>query len=594
MIYVFDKKTRNILIIITLVALLSFSIGYASLNQSLNIFGNVSVLPSTEGTIVSNIGNANLLNNASETANSSKSGSSASLYISLPKVNSQVSYDITIRNNGSVSSRFSSASVTLSNDAITYVITGIDTSTIINSGEEVTCTITLYYNDEHKYELPSNTSASVVVDFEFVSTTRANFVNLNGSITPASGNVFDTEYGAMFNLTITNPNDFPVTYTLEGDNGFVVYNEEGKITTYYLGSNATDTFNIYVNDTDSSIASSSNAFVGIIAKVTDYDEEISNTLGVVNLTLEDKAKYVVLENSDTISDANEENFDYSSVDTSSSGIYTTSDIDGNNTYFYRGVVNNNYFSFAGYIWRILRIDSNSNMRLILNGFITNSSNSVVTKQYKSSNTTSSLDGANTLLRMVNDINDSSQNALVYGYLNSTDATTLRGWYNANLSSYERYIVDSKFCFDTSGGHNTSSGTNTRVYYYGSYQRIGQDSALYTPELNCSVDDIFIDKIGLLSSDEYVFAGGAFRTSNTTMFLNDFSSSYAWWTLSPAYYDSNLTTVGLFIVESNGSITDWPNGNTIKNSYAIRPVITVNGNELISGTGTKDDPYYFSS
>lgn len=56
-----------------------------------------------------------------------------------------------------------------------------------------------------------------------------------------------------------------------------------------------------------------------------------------------------------------------------------------------------------------------------------------------------------------------------------------------------------------------------------------------------------------------------------------------------YYDSNQAKVGLFIVQTGGSITDWPNTNTITNSAGIRPVITVNGNYTISGS----DPYYFN-
>ena len=56
-----------------------------------------------------------------------------------------------------------------------------------------------------------------------------------------------------------------------------------------------------------------------------------------------------------------------------------------------------------------------------------------------------------------------------------------------------------------------------------------------------------------------------------------------------YYDSNQAKVGLFIVQTGGSITDWPNTNTITNSAGIRPIITVNGNYTISGS----DPYYFN-
>lgn len=591
MIYVFDKKVQKVLIIATIIVLLSFSMGYAFLNQNLNILGTFSVLPTPTGTVVNSISATTLSNNASETSNSSKSGSTATVSLNFPRVNSTAVYSITIKNNDSASSRFSSVDVTNSNDAFAYTISGIDTSTILASGEEVTCTLTVFYSDTYKYQLPSNTTASIVLDFKFVSTTRALLQSLTGSISPTSGDVNATDHGALFNITINNPNDFPVTYYLEGENGFVVYNENNEIATYYLDALATDTFNIYVDDSDTSIAESTTASVNIIAKVEDYNDIVSNVIGTVTLNLEDKSKYVVLGGAGGIT-VTPGDIDYSNSDSSSSGIYATQDADGGYTYYYRGSISNNYFSFAGYTWRILRIDSSSNIRLILNGFITDNSGNVVTKQYRTTNSAYSQSASDTLLRMVNDKNDSSQNSLVYGSIDSTDTTTLRGWYNTKLASYESYIVTSSFCLDTTGGHTTSSGTNTSVFYYGSYQRIGSDSGLYSPDFVCQASDIFEDKIGLLSSDEYVFAGGAFRKSDTSIFINDFGASVGWWTLSPAYYDSNLSTVGLFMVPANGAITDWPNGSTIANSYAIRPVITVNGNLQVSGTGTSSDPYHF--
>lgn len=592
MIYIFDKKTQKILIISTIILLFSFSVGYALLSQNLNILGSVSILPAPTGTVVSSISSGTFSNNASESSNSSKSGSTATLSVSFPRVNSTASYQITITNNSTTSSRFSSLETTISNDAFTYSISGIDTSTILASGEQVTCTVTIYYADDYKYQLPSTTTSSLVLDFKFVSTTREKLSGLTGTISPSSGDITQTEHGALFNISLDNPNDFPVTYYLEGENGFVVYNENGEIATYYLAANASDNFNIYIDDSETSIAEGTTASVNVIAKIEDYDELVTSTIGNVTLTLEDKSKYVVLVGGGGIK-TTPSDIDYSNVDSSSSGIYAASDSSGGYTYYYRGSVSNNYFSFAGYTWRILRIDSSSNIRLILNGFITDDSGSVVTKQFKSSNTATSQDGADTLLKLINDVNDSSVNSPIYGSIDSTDTTTLRGWYNSKLASYESYIVDSQFCQDTSGGHTTSSGTNTSVFYYGSYQRIGVDSGLYSPDFVCASSDIITEKIGLMSSDEYVFAGGAFRKSNTSIFINDFSPSNSWWTLSPAYYDSNLSTVGLFIVPADGSITDWPNGNTLKNYGAIRPVITVNGNLTVAGSGTSRDPYYFT-
>jgi len=67
------------------------------------------------------------------------------------------------------------------------------------------------------------------------------------------------------------------------------------------------------------------------------------------------------------------------------GLYATTDDDGP-TYFYRGAVKNNYVSFGGYIWRIIRINGNGTVRMIYAGTNTNATSadaSIGTSQYNS-------------------------------------------------------------------------------------------------------------------------------------------------------------------------------------------------------------------
>ena len=51
---------------------------------------------------------------------------------------------------------------------------------------------------------------------------------------------------------------------------------------------------------------------------------------------------------------------------SDKGLYKTVD-DYGDTYYYRGKVDNNYVSFAGFIWRIVRINGDGSIRLIYSG-----------------------------------------------------------------------------------------------------------------------------------------------------------------------------------------------------------------------------------
>ena len=54
------------------------------------------------------------------------------------------------------------------------------------------------------------------------------------------------------------------------------------------------------------------------------------------------------------------------VNLSNSGLYMAED-DYGKSYYYRGVVNNNYVSFAGFIWRIIRINGDGSIRMIYSG-----------------------------------------------------------------------------------------------------------------------------------------------------------------------------------------------------------------------------------
>ena len=55
-----------------------------------------------------------------------------------------------------------------------------------------------------------------------------------------------------------------------------------------------------------------------------------------------------------------------SYDTSAVGMYVDNDDDGN-TYYYRGSVSGNYVKFAGFYWRVIRVNGDGTVRLIYDG-----------------------------------------------------------------------------------------------------------------------------------------------------------------------------------------------------------------------------------
>ena len=58
--------------------------------------------------------------------------------------------------------------------------------------------------------------------------------------------------------------------------------------------------------------------------------------------------------------------DFSKTATTDEGLFTADDDDGA-SYYYRGAVKNNYVSFAGFIWRIIRQNGDGSIRLIYSG-----------------------------------------------------------------------------------------------------------------------------------------------------------------------------------------------------------------------------------
>ena len=64
-------------------------------------------------------------------------------------------------------------------------------------------------------------------------------------------------------------------------------------------------------------------------------------------------------------------------DTETDGLYMTEDDEGE-SYYYRGAVKNNYVSFAGFIWRIIRRNGDGSIRMIYSGKSTSDTGDAVT------------------------------------------------------------------------------------------------------------------------------------------------------------------------------------------------------------------------
>ena len=242
--------------------------------------------------------------------------------------------------------------------------------------------------------------------------------------------------------------------------------------------------------------------------------------------------------------------------TSESNLYKTEDNYGV-TYYYKGNVSNNYVLLADKLWRIVRINGNDTVRLILD-------DTIGLSKFNSLNNDNAYVGF-----MYGDINSSSYELTHKNVNNSVIKNILDNFYNTELINHSSIIKDSycgnKGIIETYLGY----GKNETLYKYTS-----NDKSLICSDLDYSKYEL---NIGLLSAEELYYA-----TSNKTeTYLNN--GTY-WWTMTPYSFDNNSAKVVGFNNETGIVASD------VENELNVRPVINIKNSVTVTGLGTKEDPY----
>ena len=228
-----------------------------------------------------------------------------------------------------------------------------------------------------------------------------------------------------------------------------------------------------------------------------------------------------------------------------SGLYkSTATNDGSPTYYFRGNVENNYVSFAGFTWRIVRINEDGTIRLIMSEGIYGS------KIYGNSNQYYTL--------------SSLSNNLNYWY-----EEKIKNNYSNKLATGDYYCEQAK----VKSSNNYSFG-NAVVELYTDY----------VPNFKCEEDGnghgIVKSNIGLLTYDEIVYAGGYYNKNNNQIYLNNGNIT---WTMSPngyRYYGSVWELRSGMIYSQDSANASW----------TIRPVINLKADITAIGSGTSTDPF----
>ena len=248
--------------------------------------------------------------------------------------------------------------------------------------------------------------------------------------------------------------------------------------------------------------------------------------------------------------------DFTNASYTDEGLYLLKTDTGNN-YYYRGISNNNYVKFANYTWRIMRINSDNSIRLVLD----KSAGSIKYSEFA---------------------NYMDYTGLKYIYnnesINNNVNNFLLNWYQNNITNrdYDKYVIASNYCNDSS---NYIENYHT---YFNGYKRVVEHNPIITcPETTSDFGGSYNQKIGSITADEVILAGGSYNTNNFNYYL---ANGENFFTITGADY--YRYTANVFMVNSSGALTT----TKTTSNYGIRPVINLIPSVTVSGSGTIRDPY----
>lgn len=248
---------------------------------------------------------------------------------------------------------------------------------------------------------------------------------------------------------------------------------------------------------------------------------------------------------------------FANLATTDEGLYAIVNNDSK-SYYYRGVVNNNYVLFANFLWRIVGINSDQSVKLIL-------------------------DKAATYQEYNDAFNEKDYVGLYYMWgVDSTSSKInnyLQEWYKIYIldKQLDKYVTTSSFCNDTSYFIN-----NYHTYFNG-YARLvnSKEPSLICQEPTADFGGTYQQKIGLITADEVALAGGVFDQDNLNYYL---ANGESFFTMTGAeYYQYNAY---IFSVNNNGRLQI----SKVNDQLGIRPVISLDKEVTVSGSGTINNPY----
>ena len=434
----------------------------------------------------------------------------------------------------------------------------------------------------------------VIFSKDYVATSATQYLQLgSGGTTSSSEGYFDDVM--VVNLTDSYGSNYPSKEIL--DRSISYFDGNGHYGYKKLNKGNSTTFKVNPADgykLESVSCTNSNA---------SYNES-NDTLTINNITgdVQCSVKFRKLTASEKTLEklgltANEGTPDFSDTAKTDEGIYGAPD-DYGTSYYFRGAVENNYVKFAGYYWRIIRINGDGSIRMIYDGTSAHANGQsstdrqIGTSLYNSSNNDNAYVGY-----MYGSTGASSYNLTHSNTNNSIVKTVLDNWYKTNIQDkgYSAKVADVIYCndrqIDNLSGYGTALGYGTNQTAYMSYYRLYTNKS---PVLTCTnkndrftVDDtskgngVLTYPIGLITIDELSMGGGVYGAINTDYYLY---MGQNYWTMSAHQFDSGLAIVGHLsrFWDIGAAVTDREEG--------VRPVLSLKSSVTLTGSGTMDNPY----
>ena len=375
--------------------------------------------------------------------------------------------------------------------------------------------------------------------------------------------------------------------------------------------------------TSDTYANSYSSLVGKYFLSTSASGNSSSTAGTMKTTTNLSQVYYVVS-------ATSSSFTYkrlgSNKNTTEALLASTED-DYGTSYYFRGAVKNNYVEFANKCWRIVRINGDNSVKLVLhNDNTSNVSNPCAASNNNTTAAFAHYSGSTYYSAFNSSYNDNAYVGFMYGTTGSSDyasthantnkstiLTNLETWYTNNLSTYADKLADTVWCNDkstfttyTSGStYGTGLGYGINVTGYGAYNRIygGGATTYASPSLICSNDNNggklskftvsdtangngnLTYKVGLLTADEIAFAGYANGLYNSGNYLQENATGDYWWSLSPYAFSGGYAYVWRVDGGSGGFGSGFVNSDR-----GVRPSISLVSSTNVTGDGISENPY----